>query len=217
MTSSCKDAVELLPWLVNGSLDEAQRRALLGHLEGCESCRRELDESAQCWEILTRHIPSLALAEYAEGLVPSELAPERIERHLELCPACRRELEWMTADRVLDFAEARAARRPVPQRSRLGGRYGRRRIVALAAGIAAAIGLTASLRHLTEISFSSPYNKPVAASSQDEAASVPNRTGNEPEAHALALFADGLEKGSTDSWSQVYRGEGPRLRTGVDL
>ena len=40
-------AVELLPWLVNNTLDEQERENVLEHALACVTCRRELDELEQ--------------------------------------------------------------------------------------------------------------------------------------------------------------------------
>jgi anti-sigma factor RsiW len=40
--SAHREAQELLPWLANGTLDDAERHAVEQHLQGCEQCRREL-------------------------------------------------------------------------------------------------------------------------------------------------------------------------------
>ena len=39
-----EEAIELLPWLVNGSLDEEQHDIVAAHASSCVTCRRELDE-----------------------------------------------------------------------------------------------------------------------------------------------------------------------------
>ena len=41
---SHEEAIELLPWLVNGSLDASEREAVRGHASSCVICRRELAE-----------------------------------------------------------------------------------------------------------------------------------------------------------------------------
>jgi hypothetical protein len=47
-----RECWELLPWLVNESLTEAQKQRLEGHLEQCDSCRREAQEQ----ELLREHM-----------------------------------------------------------------------------------------------------------------------------------------------------------------
>lgn len=41
------EASELLPWLVNGTLDETERGPVRDHAERCVTCRRELEELEQ--------------------------------------------------------------------------------------------------------------------------------------------------------------------------
>ena len=41
------DAVLLLPWYLNGTLEESERRELEAHLAQCETCRQELAELEQ--------------------------------------------------------------------------------------------------------------------------------------------------------------------------
>jgi len=49
-------AIELLPWLINGSLDDEEREAVAGHAASCVICRRELDEL----EVLQQSVETLA-------------------------------------------------------------------------------------------------------------------------------------------------------------
>ena len=44
---SHEQAVEFLPWLVNGSLDEQEKEAVLEHAHACVICRRELSNLEQ--------------------------------------------------------------------------------------------------------------------------------------------------------------------------
>ena len=117
-----QQAVELLPWLVNGSLDGAEIEALgseLAQLDGKVDSEVDGDFAAELaatgemlW-ITEQHIPTLALTEYALGLEAGELGGpelggpelggpdltrEEIELHLEGCAACRAELELIRAD-----------------------------------------------------------------------------------------------------------------------
>jgi hypothetical protein len=49
-------AIELLPWLINGSLDGEERDAVADHATSCVICRRELDEL----EVLQQSVETLA-------------------------------------------------------------------------------------------------------------------------------------------------------------
>ena len=44
---SHEQVVELLPWLVNDSLDELERESVLEHAHACVICRRELSSLQQ--------------------------------------------------------------------------------------------------------------------------------------------------------------------------
>jgi len=89
---SCQTTIELLPWLLNGSLEPEEREAVRSHVSGCETCRAELAETAAVWEMFDAHIPAWDLAAYAAGLFSTEWSQEDIHRHLGVCSRCRSEL-----------------------------------------------------------------------------------------------------------------------------
>lgn len=84
-------AHELLPWLLTGTLDPAERDEVRAHLETCEACRRELDETRQAMDVFDQHLPSHDLVARAEGR-ETELPAATIDAHLESCPECSEEL-----------------------------------------------------------------------------------------------------------------------------
>lgn len=106
---SCHEVVERLPWLRNGSIEGQEQEGILDHLQGCESCLAEWEELLCDWQVMSQHIPSLDLAEYAQGLPASGVNRERLEAHLAVCPSCSQELSWAMADQVIDFEAARDA------------------------------------------------------------------------------------------------------------
>lgn len=116
--TNCRQVPELLPWYLNGSLVEDEARLVESHLAECESCRCELEETVDVWQMVDTHIPSLALAEYAQGLMPQSMDREAIEQHLAVCSSCREEFEMaMPATdmdhqvaEVVDFAAAKPER-----------------------------------------------------------------------------------------------------------
>ncbi len=190
---TCRDAAELLPWLVNGSLEADERQALEAHLASCESCRGELEETIQAWSLLTRHIPTLALAEYARGLEPADLDRERIERHLAQCPSCRQELEWATFDgdeyelgEIAEAGPAIAARGWGSNRSW--------RPLAMAASLTAMVA-TGALLWRSAAPPATVASNGVTSSAQDDR-QPPSRNSA-----AAGLFADGFESGRIDHWS----------------
>lgn len=209
MSLNCRNAVELLPWLYNGTLEEGEEGMLRAHLSACESCRLELGKTAEAWRLLTRHIPSLSLAEYSQGLPSSGLDRERIERHLALCPSCCRELEWAMSESLVDFAAARAARTASPDHRRDTGsdhRLSRWRHLAIAAGIAAVLasGGWAWTLLSPPVATSDLGNR--ASQQQGEISTDPaldrQPIEQSPPAAAVVLYRDGFESGDMTTWSQ---------------
>lgn len=88
-------AHELLPWLLNGTLDPGERDEVRAHLESCEACRRELDETRQAMNVFEQHLSTRDLVARAEGR-DTELPAEAVEAHLESCPECAEELTLLT-------------------------------------------------------------------------------------------------------------------------
>jgi len=106
----CQQAIELLPWYLNGSLDAAEKADLERHLEGCEACRAELREVEAARLLFGAHPPVRALLAYAETTAASR---DLIEAHLAGCEACAEELAMLLESRAemdREAAPARAAR-----------------------------------------------------------------------------------------------------------
>jgi hypothetical protein len=99
---NCETATELLPWYLNGTLDESERREVREHLAGCEACRQALEDTRLAWTIYDQHIPSEALVALAWGESPEGYDPEVLERHLRSCPDCAAELELVRTSRRLE-------------------------------------------------------------------------------------------------------------------
>lgn len=186
----CRDAVELLPWLLNGSLEAAERSAVRAHLAACDACRGELELTAAAREVFSQHVPSRALVEWALDLGIGELDRERIERHLERCPSCRDEVELVRSDRVVDFEADRPARAMAPPRWRR---------LAIAAGLVAAAGsglIWSVARHGLDRSSVGP--------ARDAAAPTVVVEESEPihDVDTRGLFASDFESGTT-GWTSV--------------
>lgn len=137
---NCDLTIEVLPWLLNGTLGEDERREALDHLKGCEACRQALGDTRLAWRIYDQHIPAAALVAHAGGDAPEGVDAEVLAAHLAVCPQCAAELELARLSRGLvedesvallggaaRTAAARAAPRAVPARWRTA---------ALAAGLA---------------------------------------------------------------------------------
>jgi Putative zinc-finger len=95
---SCDETRELLPWLLNGTLEEPERERVLAHLNDCAGCRAELAETRAVSRIFAAHPASAELVAYAFD-EPGELDRETIARHLALCERCAGELELLAESR----------------------------------------------------------------------------------------------------------------------
>ncbi len=61
----CDRVEELLPWLLNGTLEAGERAQVLEHLRGCARCRQALQDTRMAWGIYAWHPPAEALVAYA--------------------------------------------------------------------------------------------------------------------------------------------------------
>ena len=98
---NCDQAIELLPWLLNGTLEAGEREEVRQHLETCSRCREALADTRESWRILDQHLPTETLVALADGETPPDLDPALIERHLLSCPQCAAELEMVNTSRRL--------------------------------------------------------------------------------------------------------------------
>ena len=60
---SHEQAVELLPWLVNDSLDELEKEAVLEHAHACMICRRKLSSLQQLQDSISNTSRTLPIPE----------------------------------------------------------------------------------------------------------------------------------------------------------
>jgi len=151
-------ARELLPWLLNGSLEEPERGELLTALRTDEQLRRELAETRLAGEVFGQHVAAADLVAHAFG-EPAGLRRERIEAHVALCERCAEELAMARESRELagDGETGAAAPAPPPAEERRrgwllpflrpaggsggGGVAAGWQVAALAASLAALVGL----------------------------------------------------------------------------
>jgi predicted anti-sigma-YlaC factor YlaD len=110
MTMTCEQAIELLPWLLNGTLEEDERRQVLGHLGSCAACRAALADTRTALAIFDWHPPAAALVAHA-ARAPEAAREEgpagEIEEHLAACARCAAELELVRTSRLLAEDEER--------------------------------------------------------------------------------------------------------------
>jgi anti-sigma factor RsiW len=131
---TCDQAIYLLPWLLNGTLEDQERAEVRGHLETCERCRQALAETRETGRMFDQHIPTAAMVALAWGEEPPGLDRETVESHLASCPQCAAELELTRTSRRLEDADNLAIF-PTPRPAGEVRRAGRWRLAALAAGL----------------------------------------------------------------------------------
>jgi predicted anti-sigma-YlaC factor YlaD len=154
---NCETAIELLPWLLNGTLEAAEREAVRLHLKDCEPCRWALSQTGEAWAVFDQHLPSAALVALAYGEAVPDLAADWVEQHLATCARCAADLELARTSRRLEEEENLLPFvAPVRQRTAVpavAGRSDRRwQVSALAAGLVGVVALggwlsTARLAH----------------------------------------------------------------------
>ena len=143
----CTTATDLLPWLINGSLDASEREGVLAHLEGCPACRGELESTVLTWAVHGQHVPTGLLVAHAMGEpLPAEAA-RTVEEHLAHCGQCAAEAELVAqAERVARTATIGAtpsapAKAPTAATLATTRGPGFRRYGALAAALVAGVGV----------------------------------------------------------------------------
>jgi Putative zinc-finger len=139
---TCDQAIEILPWYLNGTLEAGERAEVRRHLETCERCRAALAETGQAWSVFAQHIPAPDLVALAWGERPSGIDPALAEEHLASCAECAAELELARMSRRLEeegnvalFPVAPAAK-PRPAAGAVPRTW---RAAAMAAGLAAVV------------------------------------------------------------------------------
>jgi len=99
---TCDQAIELLPWLLNGTLEAEERAEVRRHLATCDRCREALAETQRAGALFTQHIPGPDLVSLAWGERPAGIDPALAESHLASCPQCAAELELVRMSRRLE-------------------------------------------------------------------------------------------------------------------
>jgi anti-sigma factor RsiW len=210
---NCDTAIELLPWLLNGTLATEERDEVWHHLKTCESCRRSLAETRETWSVFAQHLPSQNLVALAWGEAPSEA----VEEHLASCARCAAELELARMSRRLEEEENIAlfpAAKPRPSVSPAVSPWSRR--FAAAAGLAAVVAASGWLfeaRQANDLS-----NR--LAQAQSQAAPAAGQEGETSLKTQVAALVDRLgrlqdlqketEKKAADTQAQVAQLEKER-------
>lgn len=145
----CDQTIELLPWLLNGTLGKDEQEEVRQHLTTCPSCRQALADTQQAWQIFDQHIPAADLVAWAAGDVMNvmdameESRSAELAAHLASCPECTAELELartsralMEDNKIVPFPSPPPRPAPAPVVRPAAGRW---KAAALAAGLAGLI------------------------------------------------------------------------------
>ena len=212
---TCDHAIELLPWLLNGSLAEGERDEMWHHLEMCERCRQSLAETREAWSVFAQHLPSQDLVALAWGETPTAA----VEEHLVSCPSCAAELELARMSRRLEeednVALFPAAAKPRTETGRAYRGWRAAAIAASLAGLIAAGGWFQSLRAPVQAVVASggrrpavtqPQARPAHGAAESEIAALRQKVKE------LSDYADGLKGQVEKAQDQVaQRTEQPDL------
>lgn len=156
---NCDDVSELLPWLLNGTLEIAERDEVRRHLATCERCRAALEDTREAWTTFDQHLASEALVALAYGETPVGIDPAVAERHLASCPQCAAELELVRMSRRLEEDDKVAifpTPRPLTTAAAPAGAPSSWRGAAIAAGLAAIVASGGWLHELRQASSLAP-------------------------------------------------------------
>lgn len=100
---------ELLPWLLNGTLERGEAQHVREHLVSCASCRHELGETRWAAAVFGAHLPAAAVVAIAWDAPPDGVDAELARQHLARCAACAEELALARQSRRLAADERPAA------------------------------------------------------------------------------------------------------------
>lgn len=174
MISNCDDVRGMIPWLLNGTLEDDERRQVLQHLSTCERCRRDLADTRLAAEIFDQHPPTGAILALAWDETPQGIDSSFLEEHLESCPRCAAELELARMSRRLEEEDkiVPLARRTAPPAPATGWRGWK--AAALAAGLAGVVAFsgwfqTAGRVRTLEEQVAAPAPAPPSAASGEDA------------------------------------------------
>lgn len=93
--STCDRTIELLPWYLNGTLDESDTDEVRQHLRNCHSCAAELRATAEAAALVDSHPAPESLIASVLGEPDSRLSHEQLENHVFACATCREELRLL--------------------------------------------------------------------------------------------------------------------------
>src|SRR5215210_2476324 len=187
MISNCDDVRGIFPWLLNGTLNEEERRQVLQHLSTCETCRQDLADTRLAAEIFDQHPPAEAILALAWDETPRGIDPAFLEEHLASCPRCATELELArTSRRRLEEDERifPLTRRTTPAPATTTGWRGWKS-AALAAGLASVVASAGWIQTAGRVqTLEERLAERTVAPAPVAPAPVPSKAGENPQADA---------------------------------
>lgn len=216
---TCDQAIELLPWLLNGTLEAAERHEVLQHLVTCDRCREALAETRKAWSTFDQHISSQDLVALAWGERPSGIEPALAEAHLASCPQCAAELELVRMSRRLEEEDNIAPFPAVKTRGTSAAAPRTWRAAAIAASLTALVAASGWIYTAQQMSGPSriaqaPESAPAPAvppASTGEASSLRQKVAQlEGDLQRLAGLQQENEKKAADAQAQIAQLEKER-------
>jgi anti-sigma factor RsiW len=183
---TCDQAIELLPWLVNGTLEAEDRNEVRQHLRTCERCRTALADTLETLRLFDQHLPAQALVSLAWGEMPADVDPALAELHLASCPQCAAEMELTRTSRRLE-EDDRIAVFPLKRAPRQGESR-TWRTAAIAAGLAGVVALSGWIHSAQQLQPLEAKNQQIR---QEQAALVVQQKENQAELARIAALAKG--------------------------
>jgi hypothetical protein len=107
----CQHFAEIMPWLLNGSLEVSEQSQAQSHLAQCPKCQQEWRETLSAATVYQQHLAPESLVDYAWDRPLLAGQRELIEQHLAFCRECAEEMEMTRASRSL-LAEERDLNKP---------------------------------------------------------------------------------------------------------
>lgn len=206
MIFSCAEVAELSPWLLNGSLEDDHKQLLLEHLEGCQQCRLELQETHRAQVLFDTHPPAQELALLVFGTDALSIDRELLMSHLENCEACQSEIEMIraeisepetTEDRRVLVPNSWAPRRTSSREAGIRSFWQVAAVLALVVGsilVGREIGQPPVVTSAPETAQSGRI-----AGEDFEGGSVTQQMARKNEAQVM-VFANGFEAGNVEDW-----------------
>jgi anti-sigma factor RsiW len=222
---NCNQTIEILPWLLNGSLEKDERQEASDHLKTCEACREALAETRLAWRIFDQHIPAAALVAHAAGDTAEGIDPETLAAHLAACPECSAELELVRMSRGLSEDDGVAlltspARRQAPVRWRAA---------AMAAGLTGLVALggwyhSAEQARTLAARLATATPPPAPPTEQPAPAPAPQASAGDAgrvaelqgQVESMKKMVDDLQKAEVQAREQLAQISGARTASGME-